>query len=540
MPDKKPYQYLNSLLAKDEFSAQPFRSFLAAGVSVTEIKIADEHDLDGILFVKNSHQKRPRWALLADEVAGREIEQLANKSSSAVLLIRITNRVLAFTFGYGRFLLNTSYFEQDFGLKTALNTLNHQSLRSVDLHTLEDQPIQKKSQAARGSEASVFGIDIFRDVLRAVTGSPRHGIGYKNISGGDAIFSFGIEMLVGELPIIANQLLSYYNMDLYKTSFEWVDNIRRIKNVDIISSLDERLLDAVKVKDPSLVITLPEIIEWDKVLGFSFTRSKRELSPTIDSRKYLDNIDISAVSVESTKRDRLYVTDVHGNEFGHSIYSCLYMEIESENTKQVIFGGNWYEIDKSFMNAIDSTLALINITDINFPEVEIWEEGNKMKIETEGDYNERAAESLGYFLLDKKLVKSSKTTTPIELCDLLTPQKQFVHVKHRKGGSSGLSHLFAQGSVAAEIFLGDKDFRKKARNILRSIDRGALDLIPLERVFSAEYEIVFLILGDENIRVKENLPFFSKVNLTRTYENLTQRGFRVSVGGADKVERIST
>ena len=71
--------------------------------------------------------------------------------------------MLAFTFGYGRFLLNAGYFEQDFGLKTALNTLNHQSLRSVELHTLEDQPIQKKSQATRGSEASVFGILITHD-----------------------------------------------------------------------------------------------------------------------------------------------------------------------------------------------------------------------------------------------------------------------------------------------------------------------------------------------------------------------------------------
>jgi uncharacterized protein (TIGR04141 family) len=78
-----------------------------------------------------------------------------------VLLIDVNGNVFAFTFGYSRFLLNTAYFVEDFGLKTALNTLNQQSPRSVDLHTLEDQPIQKKSQAVRGGGASVFGIDIF-------------------------------------------------------------------------------------------------------------------------------------------------------------------------------------------------------------------------------------------------------------------------------------------------------------------------------------------------------------------------------------------
>ena len=41
----------------------------------------------------------------------------------------------------------------------------------------------------------------------------------------------------------------------------------------------------------------------------------------------------------------------------------------------------------------------------------------------------------------------------------------------------------------------------------------------------------------ENNIVKNQLPFFSKVNLTRAYENLSQRGFRVKVGGAAKVNR---
>lgn len=537
MPEKKPYRRLNVLLAKDEFSGNEYRELLSPDAKVSEIGLEDGLDFDGILYVKNSEERRPRWAQLVDALVGNEVDQLSNRSSSAVFLIRVDGKVLAFTFGYGRFLLNLGYFQQDFGLKTALNTLNHQSLRGVDLHTLEDQPIQKKSQAARGSEASVFGIDIFRDVLRAVTGSPRTGVVYKSISGGDAIYSFGLEMLVEDMPQVASQLIAYYQLDLYKDSFGWVDNIRRIKDGETIAALDESLLDAVKSKDPGLIITLPEIIEWDKVLGFSFTRAKNELTPTIDKEQYLNNVDVNSVSIESIRRDRLFVTDVHDNEFGHSVYSCLYLELDSGDTKKVISGGSWYEIDKSFMTGIDSTLALVALSDLDFPGVHVWEEDGRTKIETEGDYNERAAAAQGFFLLDKKLVKCTKTTSPIELCDLLTHDKQLVHVKHRKGGSAGLSHLFAQGSVSAEVMLGDKGFRKKARTVLRRVDPRARDLVPLNSLKSSEYEIIFLILGADAQGLKENLPFFSKVNLTRVYENLSQRGFTVKIAGAAKTAR---
>ena len=173
-----------------------------------------------------------------------------------------------------------------------------------------------------------------------------------------------------------------------------------------------------------------------------------------------------------------------------------------------------------------------------FPKIYVWEEKKdeqlKSKIETEGDYNERVANDYSYHLLDKKLIKSNKTTSSIELCDLMTDNKQFIHVKHRKGGSAGLSHLFAQGSVSAEILLGDKEFRKKARTVLKKVSSGLQDSVSLDNFKSDGVEVVFLILGEDSASLKSNLPFFSKVNLSKTFENLSQRGFKVTISGVDK------
>lgn len=534
------YRRLNLFMAKPLTDGQSFADLLTE-TPVDSYRIADGLDIDGVLYVKRSSEKRPAWGITLDEVTGVVIPGLANKSSSAVLLLRVDDDIFAFTFGYGRHLIEQSLFVQDFGLRTALNTLDEKSLRSVDLHTLEDQPVQKKSQAARDSEVGVFGIDILRDVLRAVTGVPKQGINLSQISGGDAAFSFSIEMEVSNFPELARRIKGYYTNEDYKASFSWVDNVRKVKDDASIGALNTRLIQAISARDPGIIVTLPEIGEWDTILGFSFTRNKNKIRPIIESAEYINSIpDLTTLTIESLKRDRLFVHDVDGEITEHSVYRCIYFEIIDDQKTRIIFDGKWYEVDATFIGRISTTLDLIPPSTLPFPAVEIWDEDGKTKIESEGDYNIRAATSNGYFLLDKRLVKTNRTTSSIELCDLLTPSKQLIHVKHRKGGSAGLSHLFAQGGISAEIMLGDRDFRKKARTVLRGVHPIARDLVPLDTIKSADYEIIFLILGEDSASLKQNLPFFSKVNLSKAFENLTQRGFRVSIHGAPTIQRANT
>ncbi|MBJ9695821.1 TIGR04141 family sporadically distributed protein [Burkholderia cenocepacia] len=516
-----------------------FADLLADGARVDTYPVAKNFGVEGSLYVKRSTEKRPSWGSVLDEAAGLAIPGLANRSSSAVLLLRVDGDIFAFTFGYGRYLIEQSLFVQDFGLRTALNTLDEKSLRSVDLHTLEDQPVQKKSQAARDSEMSVFGIDILRDVLRAVTGDPKRGVNFRQIAGGDAMFSFGVEMEAADFPALARRIKGYYVNDDYKSSFSWVDNVRKVKDDITIDALNAQLVQAVSKRNPRVMVTLPEIGAWDTILGFSFTRNKDNIRPVIEAADYINTVpDLENINIEGLKRDRLFVHDVDGEIIDHSVFRCIYFEIVDGDKTKIIFDGKWYEVDSTFIDRIAGTLNSVQISTLAFPAVEVWDEGGKSKIESEGDYNTRAAAAHGYFLLDKMLVKTDRTTSPIELCDLLTPAKQLVHVKHRKGGSAGLSHLFAQGGVSAEIMLGDKAFRKKARTVLRNVNPAARDLVPLDNLRSADYEIVFLILGEDSATLKQNLPFFSKVNLSKAFENLTQRGFRVSVAGVPITQRL--
>ncbi|MDT3413229.1 TIGR04141 family sporadically distributed protein [Kosakonia cowanii] len=539
MEEKKQYMMFNAFLVKDEYASLDYSVLLKSSSQINTYDLDPKHEVNGKLFVKIPEEKKPLWSIFTENITGSSIVELSNRSSSATLIIKTDKATIAFTFGYGRFLLDMSFFVHDFGIKTALNTLDHSSLRSVDLVTLEEQSVQKKSQASRESSIGIFGIDISKDVLRAVTGSPKEDVDLKNISGGDSVFSFGTEINVSELPSLADKLYSHYNSEAYKDGFSWVDNIRKIREKSEIDRLDKILLASVQSKGTDFTISVPEIMQWDEVYGFSFTRSKSLISPKIERDDYLKNIDSTAISIEMIKRDRLFVFDVHENESDYSVYKCIYFEHKDAEKTNILFSGVWYEIDNVFISRIQAVLSRINVCKLIFPKVYIWKEIKDKKerncIECEGDYNARIADGLSYYLLDKKLVKSSTTTTSIELCDLLTPKKQFIHVKHKKGGSAGLSHLFAQGHVSAEILLGDKRFRKEARKVLKKVSDGLQNIVPLDNFKSNGVEIVFLILGEDSVGLKDNLPFFSKVNLSKTYENLSQRGFDVTIAGADTV-----
>ncbi|MEQ3694699.1 MAG: TIGR04141 family sporadically distributed protein [Thalassolituus sp.] len=538
---KKPYLFLNSFLVRDDYKDLDVNEFLKNSALVNSYEIDIQHDLDGRLFVKVPEEKKPKWATFTEEVTGVGLNELSNRSSSALLIIKSPDNTMAFTFGYGRYLLDTKYFVHDFGIKTALNTLKHDSLRSVDLLSLDDQAVQKKSQAARESDVGVFGIDISKDVLKAVTGSPKSSVDLKNISGGDSVFSFGVEVNIDEISNLISTLAGYYKNDSYKGEFSWVDNIRRIKESSEIHNLDDRLITAFKAKSPDISITIPELTDWDSIWGFSFTRSKNNIKPTIETSDYYANLDVSSVSVDSIKRDRLFVYDIHENETEHQIYKSIYFEHKTSDKVYVLFAGLWYEIATDFMTRVNNTLSQIPVSSLPFPKVYTWTEvangKTKDKIETEGDYNIRASNNHSYYLLDKKLIKSNRTTTAIELCDLMTSNKQYIHVKHRKGGSAGLSHLFAQGSVSAEVLLGDKEFRKETRRVLKGVSNGLQNTVPLDNFKSNGVEIVFLILGEDSSTLKGNLPFFSKVNLSKAYESLSQRGFDVQIAGVGTVTR---
>ena len=70
--------------------------------------------------------------------------------------------------------------------------------------------------------------------------------------------------------------------------------------------------------------------------------------------------------------------------------------------------------------------------------------------------------------MDRKTVYHDGYGSQVELCDALVMDGAFIHVK-QYGGSSSLSHLFAQERVSAQLIKSDDVFRRKAQDKIGSV-----------------------------------------------------------------------
>lgn len=178
-------------------------------------------------------------------------------------------------------------------------------------------------------------------------------------------------------------------------------------------------------------------------------------------------------------------------------------------------GGKWYRVTKDFVADVNRAFASIPRYPVEFPEYDDA---------SEGEYNARvaAAEPGRFALMDKKLV--SYGTGRFEFCDLYTRDKDIVHVK-RYGGSSVLSHLFAQGTNSGELFQTQADFRASVNKLLPKAHRFADSST---RPAYEEYQVVFAVVSDA-ASDKLTMPFFSRLNLRSAIRRLSGYGYRVAI-----------
>lgn len=239
------------------------------------------------------------------------------------------------------------------------------------------------------------------------------------------------------------------------------------------------------------------------------------------------------------KRDRVLAVEGGGDVIREwPVFRCLTGELEVDGRTYLLEDGDVFEVEPDYLKDLDRYLDELEESDIGLPDSPM----RNGEEETEGDYNRRASETSDtHLLLDKETVKVDTHTSPIEICDVLTTDRRFVHVK-RKLQSASLSHLFSQGYVSADLFLMSPDYRTATRDKIAEAERERAGragdpsfrgrfqaVLDFDTPNTSLLEVVYAIVAKWGGRsLVGALPFFSKVNLRRHADDLRRMGYRVS------------
>jgi uncharacterized protein (TIGR04141 family) len=203
-----------------------------------------------------------------------------------------------------------------------------------------------------------------------------------------------------------------------------------------------------------------------------------------------------------------------------SIWRSLTGEIELGGTIYILDEGDFFAVASNYLEEVNGYIDGLTESSVSLPEA------GSMR---EGEYNEHVAASSDQFLLlDKKTVSTGASTTPVEICDLLTRNRQLIHVK-RHLGARDLSHLFSQGFVSADLLQQDPRFREAAQAKIRQVGSDDFAFFDPAGIRNSDFEVIYAIANDWRDRtLARALPFFSKINLRRTAQDLINRGFGLS------------
>jgi uncharacterized protein (TIGR04141 family) len=480
------------------------------------------------LFTASRVPSPPPWrAYLRDHVDGG-LDDLLTASASGVLLLEVSDRLFAVTFGHGRHLLDTEAFEYDFGLKVVLNTVVPDQLKSVDAKTIDDTSVHTRRDVSRDSALSTFGLDLSHDLLRAVTGTPDDGTLAHRLTGSDAL---GIQTRaqVPDLPDLIARLYEHYRSDVYKENFDFIDHLRPERNAKRVRELEALLLASLESWELDDVhLAAPETLDWLDLAGFRLTsvRDQDELDSDPRISTYLQSREGHELTKALLKLDKLIAVSESTGEVMErwSVYRCLVYQVELDGQLYVLSAGDWFRVDLSYQHQVEAEVnALPRFAGL--PDADAGTD--------EDTYNKKAALELGALCLNKKLIQDAGPDS-MEICDILTLAGGLIHVKQR-GSSSTLSHLFAQGVNSGERLLLDDTFRSKAHAVISTLDPEFGDVLPLDRPSDpGAHEVTFAVITRSKRSTPLTLPFFSVVSLRTAARTLQAYGFKVSVATVEE------
>lgn len=479
----------------------------------------------------------PKWAGFL-ELSEDEKKKVFNHTAFGLVFVQASGRWFAVSLGMGHVKLDPAAFEQDFGLRVVLNAVDPKKLKSADVRTPDENTLSRRTQTSRGSDQTAFAIDIERDLVRGLAGTPKDAGFGSYVAGTDGL-TLNRKLEIAELAQACADAYAIYQKTDYKTDFGWIDQIRHIREQELIDKLGAKLIEALaKAVDEGetegIHLAFPVIYDPEKssLIRYKGFRSW-QLYADLDLPGYLDALkerEKSGYSDEDLRNHTVHEVDDDGHDCGGKwkLRECIVFETELDGSTYVFSGGRWYQIDQNLAKEVQEFFDATSKVGMPAAEAD----------ETEETYNKRVAGlDADMICLDRRLIKPTGAASKIEACDFLGRERQLIHVKD-KTSSSRLSHLFSQGTVSARVLATDPPSRDSVRNEVIAVQAetgqtGYEDIIPNSGndFTRGDFTVVYSVIAASD---KPKLPFFSLVSFRQAARELHALGYKWAFAWIEK------
>ena len=510
MFDKSVKDYEGSLNVQKTKGADGFK----------EIALSGNLPFQARAFFQRNKTNVPKWLdFIAPYCDLKNSNAIRNTVNSFLLLVKTKDRIFAVTTGFGFTAIKREKLERDFGLKVTLNAIDPGKIKNIDVRNIDLVTRQRRTLLNHDSPVAEFDLDIDEDVVSLVGGTPKDDKIGKRIFGSDSL-SLTADVTFKELGSKCRELLNLYQKNTYKKAFDFIDQIKPIRDKALIAELDAKLKKAVDDRDASkFTVAYPEI-EWEQVEKFKISYgAKKEEVEEVTLQSIFDFL--AKNSVTDVELARLKIVGLDGEDNAvtrrSEFHDYAVFETCHKSRTFILSLSKWFAVEKNYLKQVDESIK--NIDEISYrgylPLIK--------KGESEEVYNQGAARAMGYTCLDRQNFTVPDGRSKIEVCDLFTSDLDMICVK-KETKSATLSHLFSQGSVSATLFNDYIDYREYLHRQLptpKPFDPAKVD--------NRDFRIVYAVTTDSTKDLVNTLPFFSKINLRNHRRTIERLGFKLAL-----------
>ncbi|MGD6844672.1 DUF6119 family protein [Bacillus infantis] len=490
-----------------------------------------ERDFEFKVFIQRNRSREPKWiTFLEGDLQIPNKNEIKNIVNSFVILVKVNKDNVPYFFavtgGFGFTAINKNNLENNFGLKVALNSIDTKELKAFDVRNIDLKTRQKRVLFNKGSEIGEFDLDFEQDLINLVSGKSRSQEFGTSVRGSTSSLSLNSDITFSGLGEKCLQILNLYLSEDYKENFGFIDNVRIIKDPEIVNALNENLFAAIRNRQcDNLSLAYPDMIEYERCSFYQIKRGRRQKETSEitleDLYALLDYENVTFDSPKDIEKIKIIGFDEANSPVTTSVSLNHFLIYQTEHNQDTfIFSlNNWYQIDTDYISRINNEMM----------EIPLIEDDHFLTViqtnESEGSYNER--QDSEYFLcLDKQNFQVANSRSKIEVCDLLSKDKHFVCVK--KGTRSAtLSHLFAQGSVSMVLLKDSSEYREYV--VSQATLKFPEENYTIENFPYSECTLVYAISSANPSDIRATLPFFSKVNLLHHVSLIRRLGIKVAL-----------